>query len=481
MSDILPYKIGSTTYKQIPYMQFGGSNSSSANAPQQYVTDVYWSGTTYPIYIKIKYSLANSSGTAIAGTIIGAGSTSTRVIGFTTSYVYWFGNSYAFSSGTSEHTLEIVSRTSSSWDLFIDGVHRQNVSSITTTTGYLCIGSRGNKTYAFGGRIYDIAISIGGYHRRYIPCTQNADPTRYLYDIYRKTTLTNSGSTTPTSTVYLFPTPTYIPGFFKGKIGLGRQDSSPVLAGTCSFSQTNSAWASTSTTMPIKVSLAERSGGAISLVTYIKNATTASVSSYDVSQVGSAMQIPCFSYSIGTPTTEEQTDVITGETFTAWYVIVTLRKNSGTTVPSGKIQVTVNWSYRAPTLTHNPDDYEKIGMDGEIFTPAPLPISLKKSMQWGCYLNAQDSSYVANNEVRFEFGNPTNLWIRMSYELGLWDSGQSVTWDYDDIILAPGQYWYTYLETESGGAAEEYSVEVTVSVLNGDDTYSEYIEESWSF
>lgn len=481
MSNILPTQIGTTSYRQIQFMQFGGSNSSSANAPQQYVTDIHWSGVTYPIYVRIKYSLANSSGTAIAGTIIGAGSTSTRVIGFTTSYIYWFGNSCPFSSGTGVHTLEIVTRSSSTWDLFIDGVHKQSASSITTTTGALCIGSRGNKTYAFGGRIYDIAISLGMVHRRYVPCMINGSTTRYLWDIYRKTYLTNSGSTTPAYATYVPEAPVYIPGFFQGKIGLGRQDSEPVLAGTASDWKTTSAWSSTSTTLPVKISLTESTVSEVSLLQYIKNATTASVSSYTVNQVGSAMQIPGFSYSIGTPATETLTDFITGEPFTSWYVIVTLRKSSGTSVPAGKIKVTVNWSYQAPTLVHNPDIYEKIGLyGGWICTPAPLPIDLREAMQWGCYLHGTDST-VATNEVRFEFGNPTNLWIRMTYELGLWDSGQSVTWDYDDIILAPGQYLYRYLETDSGGEADTYSVDITVAVLDGDESNAQYVNSSWSF
>lgn len=41
MSNILPTQIGTTSYRQIQFMQFGGSNSSSANAPQQYVTDIH--------------------------------------------------------------------------------------------------------------------------------------------------------------------------------------------------------------------------------------------------------------------------------------------------------------------------------------------------------------------------------------------------------------------------------------------------------
>ena len=459
MGNYIADTYNSPAYTEEQFRRFEGDSTALSTVGQYFntglsVRDVF----SYPFYIRLKYKLTTAR-VRENGAILGAGSIGTSLVSITSTTITHPWGSFSFSSGTSVHTLEIISRTSSTYDIFVDGTHYAE-GSITSlpNIGNLLVGGAYYSARVIGYRanvdIYELVIDCSYSHRHYIPCV-NGNNVRGFYERLNRGFY--QGADNAFSTYGNTQVNTYIPGFFHGRNGLGRLSTSIVLPGTSTVKQTNSAWESSSTGITVKVPLGKTDGsGPMSIFEYIKNATNVSVTSYSASQPGPAIYIPGFGYWATSPYSEQVLDPFTQETFTAWFLDVILNKYSGTSVPANTIEVTVNWSYEAPTTVYNADDFIYIGQGEELFNPVKIPnISLEKNLYYSMVIDNTSSPPQGIVKVY----NPTNMWLDF-YLTAYVDDSDQTTWQNESrIILEPGKWEELAVESENDydityGAAE---------------------------
>lgn len=479
MSNLIPkdYSSSSSGFQEEVYRRFEGTNSASSTVGQ-YINTYIPSATlfTYPFYIRIKYKcLSTTIGTFLGDSIYAA--TATRPLRMTSSTVYHPWGSFSFTSGTTNiHTLEIVSRNSTTYDIFIDGEHKATGTitavsysgsiliggaAITTRTGDNIVCYRGNFN------LYEAVFDYNGGHYHYVPAVRKSDNVYGLYRIenrYLYQGVDNAFNLQGTGT-----TNTYIPGFFGGKVGLGVIQTAVTLPGTCTNAEYASTWSSSSTSKTVKMQLAASPNPDFALFNPIRNAVEATVTSYSAATSG-AYYIPGFSYWATSPYSETVTD-ITG-TYTAWFLDVHLSKNSGTSVSSNEIVVTVNWSYVAPTTVKNADDFIYIGQGQELFAPARIPdISLKNSLYYELSVN----NSVSPKESSLYIYNPTNLWLQAYIEVVITDSEGDYWYGSTDIWLGPGMHDEIFAESENNYTITfvEASVDLELDSLPSGNKYSD--------
>ena len=453
MGNYIADTYNSPAYTEEQFRRFEGDATALSTAGQYFDTllsarDVF----SYPFYIRLKYKL---NGRIIEnGAILGAGSVGTSLVSITSTDITHPWGSFTFFSETSIHTLEIIAKTFDTYDIFVDGTHYAD-GSITSFSniGNLLVGGAYYSSNVVGYRanidIYELVIDGNNIHRHYIPCV-NGNNVRGFYEIIYENFY--PGADNAFSTYGNTQVNTYIPGFFHGRNGLGRLSTSIVLPGICTCKMTNSSqWASSSTSLSFKVPLANHTNTTFPpfITEYIRNATLGSVSvtSYSASPSG-AFIIPGFSYFISSPYSEQYSDPISGDSFTAWYINFICSKNSG----SGDIQangviVTVNWSYEAPTTVYNADDFIYIGQGEELFNPVKIPnISLEKNLYYTMIIN--NSSNPPEGIVKVY--NPTNMWLDFYLTASVDDSDQTTWQNEGRFILEPGKWGELSVESENG-------------------------------